>query len=131
MNKEKVSEVLKKTISLINKLRGDSGCPWVKNQNFIRQFDELKSEIEEVERAINNGDIDNLKEELGDIFWDTLLLIKVFEEEHECKFEDILENTCQKIIRRKPYVFGNEKAETIEEALAIWNRVKEEEKKKL
>jgi len=121
------SNAIKKTISLIDKLQSDHGCPWVKELTFENQFNELKKEIKEVENAVANKDIENLKEEVGDVLWDVLTLIKISEKEYNFKIEDILENVCEKIIRRKPYVFGNEKAETSEQALAIWNRVKKEE----
>lgn len=122
MNQNSIQSI-KEIISLIEKVRTD--CPWVRKQTLTKQLDELKKEIKELEHAING---DNLEEELGDVFWDLLLLIKISEQERGLKLEDILENTRQKIIRRKPYVFGNEKADTPEEAVAIWKRIKEEEK---
>lgn len=128
MDKNEASNALKKTISFIERVRGDGGCPWVRRQTIEKQLDEFKTEIKELEDAITNEDIDNLKEELGDVFWDLLLLIKICEEEHDLKIEDVLEGICQKMIRRKPYVFGDEKAETPEEALIIWKRIKREEK---
>ena len=91
-----------------------------------KQLDELKREIIELEEAL---DKDNLEEELGDVFYDLMVLMKISEEEHGFKMENIIENTRQKIIRRKPYVFGDEKADTPEQAEVIWQRVKEEEKK--
>ena len=130
MNEEKTSENMRKMISLVNKLRGDGGCPWLKKQDLKKQFNEFKSEVKELENAIVNNDINNLREELGDVFWDLLMLIVFSEEEYDFKIENILDNTSQKIIRRKPYVFGDEKAETPEEAIAIWNRIKKEEKLK-
>ena len=89
----------------------------------------MKKEVKEVGEAIENGDKDNLEEELGDVLWDVLMLIKISEDEYGFKLEDIIDVICKKMIRRKPYIFGNEKAETPEEAVKIWKRVKEEEKK--
>lgn len=129
MNEKSASDAVKKMASLINKLRSDSGCPHLKQQTFKKQFNEFKSEMKELEAAITNNDINNLKEELGDVFWDLMLLIETSEKDFGFKIEGILEKTCQKIMRRKPYVFGDEKAETPEEAFAIWNRIKREEKK--
>lgn len=130
MSKKIVSDEMRKMVSLVIRLRGDGGCPWLKQQTFTKQLDELRGELKEVEDAVVNGDVNNLKEELGDVFWDLLLLIKISEDEYGFKMEDILKNTSQKIMRRKPYVFGDEKAETPEEAVAIWKRVKQQEKER-
>ncbi|MBL7169643.1 MAG: nucleotide pyrophosphohydrolase [Candidatus Aenigmarchaeota archaeon] len=129
MNSEKTLEGIRKMISLIEKLRGEDGCPWVREQTVKKHFEELKSEIKELENAINNKNTDNLEEELGDVLWDILTLIKISEKEYGFRIEDISEKMCQKIIRRKPYVFGDEKASTPEEACKIWKRIKQEEKK--
>jgi len=102
MNEKSIGS-LKKMISLIEQLRGENGCPWVKQQTVKKQFNELKKEVQEVEDAINNGDDNNLEEELGDVLWDILTLIKISEDEHGFKIENISEKMCQKIIRRKPY----------------------------
>ena len=129
MNDKNSIESLKKIISLVEQLRGENGCPWVKEQTFVKHIDELKKEVQEVEDAIGNGDKNNLEEELGDVLWDLLMLIKISEDEYGFKLEDIINEICKKMIRRKPYIFGDEKADTIEEANKIWKRVKEEEKK--
>jgi len=129
MNNKTSIESLKKMISLIEQLRGENGCPWVKKQTFIKHFDELKKEVQEVEDAIGNGDKNNIEEELGDVLWDVLMLIKISEDEYGFKLEDLIDVICKKMIRRKPYIFGDEKAGTPEEAVKIWKRVKEEEKK--
>ena len=129
MNDKTSIESLKKMISLVEQLRGENGCPWIKQETVKKHFEELKKEVKEVGEAIENGDKDNLEEELGDVLWDVLMLIKISEDEYGFKLEDIIDVICKKMIRRKPYIFGNEKAETPEEAVKIWKRVKEEEKK--
>ena len=72
---------IKETISLIEKIRTD--CPWAKQQTLPKQLNELKKEIKELEQSM---DRDNLEEELGDVFWDLLMLIKISEEEYGFKF---------------------------------------------
>ena len=127
MNKIGIKSI-EKIISLIEQLRGENGCPWVKQETFVKHFEELKKEIQELEDAHKNNDINNLEEELGDVLWDILMLIKISEDEYEFKIEDIADKICDKIIRRSPHIFGNEKAETPEEVNKIWNRIKKEEK---
>ncbi|PIW41238.1 MAG: nucleotide pyrophosphohydrolase [Candidatus Aenigmarchaeota archaeon CG_4_10_14_0_8_um_filter_37_24] len=127
---EKTIESIKRVVLLIEQMRGENGCPWVKKQTFQKHLEEVKDELRELEDAFKNGDNENLKEELGDVLWDVLTLIRISEDEYAFKTKDIADGICEKIIRRKPYIFGNEKAETVEEAVAIWKRIKEEEKNK-
>ncbi len=127
MNNKTSVESLKKIISLVEQLRVE--CPWIKQQTVKKHFEELKKEVEELGEAIENNDKENLGEELGDVLWDLLTLIKISKDEYGFKLEDICNAVCEKIIRRKPYIFGDEKAETPEEACKIWRRVKKEEKK--
>jgi uncharacterized protein YabN with tetrapyrrole methylase and pyrophosphatase domain len=119
-------EAFKKMFSLVEKVRIE--CPWVNSQNFKDHLDELGKEIEELKLAIENKDVKNLEEELGDVLWDLVTLIKISEEEYGFKTDKIIDKICDKITRRKPYIFGDEKAESREEACEIWKRVKEEER---
>jgi len=126
--KEEHSHLIE-VLNIVERVRGEKGCPWIKEQTAEKHIKELKSEIEEVETALKNNDLENLSEELGDVLYDVLLLIKICEDEKNIDIKKTLITIRDKIIRRKPYVFGNEKAATAEEASKIWRRIKEEEKK--
>jgi len=103
-------------------------CPWAKEQSLKNFLDELKSEIEEAKIAIKNNDEENLKEELGDIFCDTLFLMIIANEEGY-DIREIIKNANKKQRRRKPFVFKTPpKKVTLDEARKIWKDAKQKEK---
>ena len=113
-------------LELIERCR--MGCPWDRDQTIKSLKKDLKDEFEEVIQAIEKEDNENLKEEIGDLIWSLLLLTQIAKEERLFNIKDVLKYTRDKIIRRHPHVFGNEKAETPEDAIRICNKVKEREK---
>ena len=122
---------LDEIIELLEKLRAEKGCPWDREQTIKSLRKDLKDEFEEVIQAIDKEDHDNLKEEIGDLIWTLLLMVQIAKEQELFEVVDVLKNTRDKIIRRHPHVFGNEKAGDAEDALRISNRVKEMEKNEL
>lgn len=105
-------------------------CPWAKEHILSQHLNDLRSEIDEVEQALKKKDDLNLKEELGDVFWDTLYMLVIAEEEKGFNIKEIIENARAKQIRRKPWVFGNVKVNSKEEAIKLWNEIKKKEKEK-
>jgi len=102
-------------------------CPWAKEQNIKSHKKELLSEAKEVAQAIENKDFENLKEELGDLIWDTVMMAYIAEKEGYFKPGDIIRSIKEKIKRRKPYIL-KENNLSIKEANEIWHRAKEKEK---
>ncbi len=94
-------------------------CPWVKEQTLEKQRDESLAEAKEVSKAIDEKDYKNLKEELGDLFWDTLMLAYMAEEKSYFKASDCFDSITEKMKRRKPYVFGKLKVKNKDEAMEI------------
>jgi len=113
-------------LEIIDKVRIE--CPWVRKRTVDEHVKTIKEELAEVEQAIENKDYENLSEELGDLLWDVLLLMRICKDEKKIDIKHTLTILKEKMIRRRPYIYGNEKAETPEEVLAIWNRIKKEEK---
>ena len=70
----------------------------------------------------------NLCEELGDVLLQLLLYSDIAEKDGYFSFDDVISGIARKLVRRHPHVYGDAKAETPEEALAIWKAVKAEEK---
>jgi uncharacterized protein YabN with tetrapyrrole methylase and pyrophosphatase domain len=102
-------------------------CPWVKEQSVESYAKEALDEIREVLEAIEKKDYENLKEELGDLLWDILMIAHMAEDGNLFKVEDIMQSIVEKMKRRKPYIF-EKKEVTLEEAEKIWHGVKAKEK---
>jgi tetrapyrrole methylase family protein/MazG family protein len=113
---------------IVKVLRGPDGCPWDKKQthNSIRQH--VIEEAYEVVDAIDNDDIDNLVEELGDLLFQVVFHAELASEEGYFNINDILTNVCTKMYSRHPHVFGDLKASNAEEALESWEASKKKEK---
>lgn len=92
--------------------------------------EKLREEIEEVIEAIDKKDYENLQEEIGDVLFVLILTARIAEEEGKLKMKDVLRGIEQKIISRHTWVFGKDKANTPEEALAKWKENKSKEAKR-
>ncbi len=103
-------------------------CPWDMEQTLKTMINDILEEAQEVSEALEKNDFENLSEELGDLLWATVLMLIIAEEGKIFTIKETLKKTNEKIIRRHPHVFGNEKAETAEDALAIVKKIKENEK---
>ena len=127
---EGVSHDFNELLEIIKVLRSPVGCEWDRAQTFSSMKECLKNECGEVISAINNGDYDNLCEELGDVLLQVLLNARIAEEEGLFTFNDVVNGLAEKLIRRHPHVFGDAaRPKTPEESLAMWRSVKEKEKK--
>lgn len=119
---------IKQLLKLAATLRSEKGCPWDKEQTIDTMTKYLHDELAELEEAIAKRDFDNLEEEAGDILFSLVLLIQIAGEENKVSFKNVLNKIEQKIISRHTWVFGDDKAETAEEALALWRKNKKKER---
>ncbi|MDY6934563.1 MAG: nucleoside triphosphate pyrophosphohydrolase [Spirochaetota bacterium] len=110
-------------------LRGEKGCAWDKAQtsNTLKPY--LIEETYEVIDAIENGDIDNLKEELGDLLYQVYAHAQLASEEKNFNIDDVAKGIINKLIRRHPHVFGNERIDNKKDVIKKWENIKREEKK--
>ena len=115
-------------VHIIAKLRSDHGCPWDRAQTFESLKKCLQDETEEVFQAIDHKDMENLCEELGDVLLQVVLNSQIAAEEGLFTIDDVIDGLCRKMIRRHPHVFGDAKAATPEESLALWKEMKRQEK---
>ena len=102
-------------------------CPWANLQDVKSYVKQLTSEADEVKTAVANNDHENLKEELGDLFWDTLMVMLIAEKEGLFKPSESLAALIEKMRRRKPFLFTGQKV-TLEEAESMWSEAKAKEK---
>lgn len=128
--KNKKHYSLDNLIDIIRKLRGENGCPWDKEQNEISLMKYIKEEVSELEIAINNDDIDNTIEEIGDILMLLAMESAIGEEKEFFDMYEVIDEICKKLIFRHPHVFSDVIVNTVEEANIVWKNQKSLEKVK-
>ncbi|MGL5353495.1 MAG: nucleoside triphosphate pyrophosphohydrolase [Clostridium sp.] len=116
-------------ISIIDRLRGEDGCPWDREQTHESLKNQLIEECYEVIDAINNDDIDGIIEELGDVLLHVVFHASIGSDDGYFNMTDIIESICTKMIYRHPHVFKDEKDITTDEVLSNWDELKTKEKK--
>ena len=114
--------------ALIHFLRSPEGCPWdrVQTHGSIRR--NVIEEAYETAHAIDSGDTENLREELGDLLMQVLLHADMEAERGTFDLDDVADTACKKLVFRHPHVFGGEAAPDSEGALARWDAQKRAEK---
>src|SRR3984957_17886014 len=106
-----------------------SGCPWDLEQNFATIAPYTIEEAYEVVDAIARGDLDDLRDELGDLLLQVVFHARMAEEENAFAFADVVEAITRKMIRRHPHVFADKDGNlTPSEVKGAWERIKAEEK---
>ncbi|BCJ92638.1 hypothetical protein acsn021_02070 [Anaerocolumna cellulosilytica] len=115
-------------MDIIRQLRSENGCPWDREQTHESLRNCMLEEAYESVEAIENKDMENLCEELGDLLLQIALHAAIAEEKNEFAIEDVIKGISTKMIRRHPHVFGNSKADTAEDVLQNWEEIKKQEK---
>ncbi|TKT79351.1 nucleoside triphosphate pyrophosphohydrolase [Aquamicrobium sp. LC103] len=125
----KPSKDITRLIEIMAALRTPkTGCPWDLEQNFETIAPYTLEEAYEVADAIARADMDDLREELGDLLLQAVYHARMAEEAGEFAFGDVVEAVTRKMIRRHPHVFGDETAREAGMAKGAWERIKAEEK---
>ena len=117
-------------IGIIAELRSDHGCPWDKEQTFESLKKCLADEAQEVFEAVDNKDMENLCEELGDVLLQVVLYSQSAKEAGAFTIDDVIDGISEKMVRRHPDVFGDMEVNSPEEAQALWKEIKLQEKAK-
>ena len=106
-----------------------SGCPWDLEQNFATIAPYTIEEAYEVVDAIARGDLDDLRDELGDLLLQVVFHARMAEEQNAFAFGDVVDAICRKMIRRHPHVFADRDGRlTPSDVKGAWDRIKAEEK---
>lgn len=116
-------------LRIADALHGPNGCPWDKKQTFQSLRPHVLEEVHELLDSIDDGDFKGMAEELGDLLFQILFFSKLGEKSQEFTLKEVLETVSEKLVRRHPHVFGDLKAETADEVIHHWERIKKEEKK--
>lgn len=120
---------LEKLVDIIAILRGENGCPWDKEQTHRSLRPNMLEEAYEAVDAIDDNNIPNLREELGDVLLQVVLHAQIAKDNNEFDIEDVAEELSNKLIHRHPHIFGKEKVSSASEVLENWDKLKQEEKK--
>ena len=121
-------QIFDEFVTTIAALRAENGCPWDRKQTHESLKECLTEEAGEVLAAIDNKDDENLCEELGDLLLQVVMHAQIAAEEDRFTIEDVVRGVNEKMIRRHPHVFGDEKVESVEEGLSLWEQIKRQEK---
>jgi len=120
-------EALLKTMALLRDK--EVGCPWDNEQTHESLAHHAIEEAYELQAAILSGNSDNIKEELGDLLLQVIFHSQIAKEDKYFTIEDVITSINAKLIRRHPYVFGDDEyPKTAEEQTDLWNKIKKEEK---
>lgn len=114
--------------TIIRILRSENGCPWDREQTHESIIPGFIEETYEVVEAIEKKNADMLREELGDVLLQIVFHCQIEEEQGGISFNDAVTDVCRKMIVRHPHVFGDVTADTSEEVLKNWDKIKAETK---
>ena len=108
-------------LELVKTLR--EKCPWDKEQTLKSLIPQLIEEVYELNTEVIEGDSGSIVEEFGDVIL-TVFMMGVILEENNITFNKIIDEVSKKMIARHPHVFGEEMANSAEEVLENWDKIK-------
>ena len=112
---------------LVATLRSPDGCPWDREQSADSLKHLFLEECYELVEAIEEGDVEKIAEELGDVLFHGASQIQIAEEQGDFSGSDVFQQVIDKLVRRHPHVFGDVVMEDAEEAVPRWDQIKREE----
>jgi tetrapyrrole methylase family protein/MazG family protein len=122
-------DAIKALIALVESLRGENGCPWDKKQTPKTMLIYLIEEMYELVDAIESDRIEDVREELGDVFFHIVFITRLFQETGDFSIYDVARDIKEKMIRRHPHVFGDAQLSNTDEIRQRWYQIKQNEKK--
>jgi MazG family protein len=123
------AEGVRTLLAVMAKLRDPAdGCPWDLEQNFASIAPYTIEEAYEVADAIQRGDLDDLKDELGDLLLQVVFHARMAEEAGAFDFSDVAAAIVDKMVRRHPHVFGDRAHKDVDEQVQAWEDIKAAER---
>lgn len=120
---------INKLLEVMAQLRDpDKGCPWDLAQDFRSIAPYTIEEAYEVAQAIDAGDLDELRQELGDLLLQVVFHARMAEEAGAFDFEQVAAGIVEKMLRRHPHVFGQDRLDSAAAQSAAWEGHKEQER---
>jgi tetrapyrrole methylase family protein/MazG family protein/ATP diphosphatase len=120
---------LTRLVGVMRRLLADDGCPWDREQTFQTLRKYTLEEACEVIDAIDSGDRGAVREELGDLLLQVVFQAELGRREGAFAIDDVVSGIVEKLVHRHPHVFGDMDAETADEVLRNWEKIKAQEKK--
>lgn len=115
-------------LRIMRRLRSPGGCPWDREQTLTSLKPFLLEECHEELEAIDSGDRDRIREELGDVLLQIVFQSQICEEAGWFSFDDVAAAIAAKLIRRHPHVFGDLQIGGADDVLRNWEAIKRSEK---
>ena len=115
-------------LGIMEKLRGENGCPWDIEQTHESIKRSIMEEGYELIEAIDSGDSAKMADESGDLLLQVVFHAQIGKENGEYDINDVTDAICRKLIHRHPHVFGDEKLETSEQVLNAWDDIKKKDR---
>lgn len=119
---------ISKIVDLIKILRGERGCPWDQKQTPRSISVYLIEEMYELVDAIESNHHEEISEELGDVLFQVMFVMCLFEEQGVLSLKEVIIKNVEKMTRRHPHVFGDAKVDGPEAVKEQWRRIKSQEK---
>ncbi|MCL6477987.1 MAG: nucleoside triphosphate pyrophosphohydrolase [Peptococcaceae bacterium] len=119
---------LDRLVGIMERLRGEKGCPWDREQDHRSLRPYLLEEAYEVIEALDRQDMYNICEELGDLLLQIVFHAQIASENGHFNINDVVDTIAEKMVRRHPHVFGDVNVENSQEVINNWAAIKEKEK---
>lgn len=121
---------IERLVEIMAQLRNPvGGCPWDREQTLETIVPYTIEEAYEVADSIARGDMGELCSELGDLLFQVVFYARIASEQGHFDMQDVVHGICEKMVRRHPHVFGDERVADAQEQSVAWERLKERERR--
>jgi tetrapyrrole methylase family protein/MazG family protein len=120
---------VERLLKVIERLRSADGCPWDREQTLESLKRYLVEECYELLDAIDGGDIDEHRDELGDVLLQVVLQSQIRSEQGQFCFDDVANHLAEKMVRRHPHVFESVEVNSSADVERNWAKIKAEERR--
>lgn len=115
-------------LDIVEKLRGENGCPWDREQTHESIKHSIIEEGYELIEVLESKDFEKMADESGDLLLQVVFHAQIGKENNEYNIDDVISAVCSKLITRHPHVFGDVEVKDSDEVLDNWSRIKREER---
>lgn len=122
--KTTLQDALMQLFAIVTLLRSEQGCPWDREQSPKQVSTHLIDETYEYLDAVLSEDKEGQSEELGDVLLNAMMLLEMHQETDPAAGIEALNLVCEKLIRRHPHVFSDQKVANSSEVINVWNAIK-------